>query len=200
MRERSRVSVMRDGRPDRTSIAPVTFSVASSRIRILFGHAPTYIVPLPPLILAGGAGAAANDTAPAAATRPAVMNRFSIALSREHEIELAPVLLGRGALRRPVGRVIELVGHVRRPEAADVAVEDVALDRLAQTGGAAGRIRLPAGREHQRAAKREVRLRRLLWRPLLQRDDVFFRRAIFTRRFRHAMGFAVDCLELGHGQ
>src|SRR5207248_926977 len=52
----------------------------------------------------------------------------------------------------------------------------------------------------QRAAKREVRLRRLLWRPLLQRDDVFFRRAIFTRRFRHAMGFAVDCLEMGHGQ
>src|SRR5438128_7191506 len=136
MRERSRVSVMRDGRPDRTSIAPVTFSVASSRIRILFGHAPTYIVPLPPLIFAGGAGAAANDTATATAARPAVTNRFSIALSREYEIELAPVFLSRRALRGPVGRVIELVGHLRRTEAADVAVEDVALDRLAQAGGA----------------------------------------------------------------
>src|SRR5215510_9117427 len=87
MRARAGVSVMRDGSPETTSIAPVTFSVASSRMRILFGHAPTYIVPLPPLIFADGAGAAANDAATAAAARPAVRNRVSIVLPREHEIE-----------------------------------------------------------------------------------------------------------------
>ena len=89
------------------------------------------------------------------------------------EIDLAPVLLGGGALGGPVGRVIQLVGHLRRPVAADVAVEQIALDRLAQAGGAAGAVRFPAGREHQRAAERKVRLRRLLRRPaLLQRHDI----------------------------
>ena len=39
----------------------------------------------------------------------------------------------------PVRRVVELIGHLRRPVAADVAVEQVALDRLTQSRGAAGR-------------------------------------------------------------
>ena len=57
----------------------------------------------------------------------------------------------------PVGRVIQLVGHLRRPVAADVAVEEVALDRLAEPRRAARAIRFPARREHQRAAERNVR-------------------------------------------
>ena len=35
-----------------TSIVPVTFSVASSMTKILFGHPPMYSVPLPPVSLA----------------------------------------------------------------------------------------------------------------------------------------------------
>ena len=65
--------------------------------------------------------------------------------------------------------MIELVGHLRRPEAPEVAVEDVALDRLTETGGAAGRVGFPSGIERERAAERKVRL----LRHLLQGDDVF---------------------------
>ena len=86
-------------------------------------------------------------------------------LVREDQVDLAPVLLGRGALRRPVGRVIQLIGHLRRPEAAHVAVEQIALDRLAQPGGAAVAIGFPARREHQRAAGGNVRRLGLLRRP-----------------------------------
>jgi hypothetical protein len=41
--------------------------------------------------------------------------------------------------------VIELVGHLRRPVAADVAVEQIAFDRLAQSRGAAGAVRFQPG-------------------------------------------------------
>src|SRR5439155_16570119 len=156
---------MRVGSPVATSIAPVIFSVASSMTNTLLGQPPMYSVPLPPTSFAG---AAANEAAAAAATAAAI-NRFIIGSSRKDKIEFAPVLLRRRALRRPVGRVIELVGHVRRPEAPDVAVEDVALDGLTQAGRAAGLIRRPSGGEHERAPEREVRLRRLLG-GLLQRD------------------------------
>src|SRR5437867_13246519 len=94
-----------------------------------------------------------------------------MSLPREHEIELSPVFLRRRALRGPVGRVVKLVGHMRRPEAADVAVEDVALHRLAESGGAAVLVGLPSGREHQRAPERALRLR-LLWRCPPQSADV----------------------------
>src|SRR3954468_18024329 len=62
---------------------------------------------------------------------------------REYQIDLPPVFLRGCALRRPVRRVIELIRHLRRPVAADVAVEQVAFDRLAQTGGATGAIGFP---------------------------------------------------------
>src|SRR5438309_606511 len=116
-------------------------------------------------------------------------------LSREYEIQLAPVFLRRRAFCGPVRRVIELVGHLRRPEASDMAVEDVALYRLTQSGGAARLIGFPARREHERAAEWEMRLCRLLRGTLLQRHHVL-------RGFRHrvgdAMGFAVDRLQMCH--
>jgi poly(3-hydroxybutyrate) depolymerase len=40
----------------------------------------------------------------------------------ENEVELPPVFLGGSTLAGPVRRVVELVGHVRRPEAGDVVV------------------------------------------------------------------------------
>src|SRR5207249_12263176 len=88
--------------------------------------------------------------------------------SREHEIDLPPVLLRGGALARPVGRVIQHVGYLRRPEAADVTVEDVALDGRVESGCPARLIRFPAGREEGGASQRKMRPER----RLLQRDDV----------------------------
>ncbi len=76
---------------------------------------------------------------------------------RKNEVDLAPVLLSRGALLRPVRRVVQLIGHLRWPEAPEMAVEEIALDRLAQPGGAAGAIDFPARREDRRAAERDVR-------------------------------------------
>jgi hypothetical protein len=55
-----------------------------------------------------------------------------------------------------------------------MAVEDVALDRLTEAGGAAGRVGFPSGIERERAAERKVRL----LRHLLQGDDVFLLRCV----------------------
>src|SRR3954468_17252296 len=132
---------MRVGSPVVTSIEPVTFSAASSTMKILFGQPPMLSVSLPPISFGG---AAAKDRAAAAASAAPANSRFSMASSREHEVQLPPVLLRRCALRRPVGRVIQLIGHLRRPEEADVAVEDVALDGLAEAGSAAVRVGFPA--------------------------------------------------------
>src|SRR5215831_12314858 len=111
-------------------------------------------------------------------------------LPRKDEIELAPVLLRRRALRGPVGRVIELVGHLRRPEAADVAVEDVALDRLAEAGGAAVRVGFPPRGEHERATEWEMR-RHL--RHALQCDDVLL---LFRDVLDNASRLAVDRFQM----
>jgi hypothetical protein len=40
-----------------------------------------------------------------------------------------------------------MVGNLGRPEAGDVTIVDVALDRLAKAGSAAGGIDLPTGRK-----------------------------------------------------
>ena len=53
--------------------------------------------------------------------------------------------------------MIQLVGYLRRPVAADVTVEQVALDRLAQSRRAARAIGLPPGREYERAPDRNMR-------------------------------------------
>ena len=82
----------------------------------------------------------------------------------ENEIERPPVLLGGSALAGPVWRVVELVGHVRRPETTQVTVEQVSLYRLAQTRGPTLTIRFPAGEEDERAPKREVRPIFFMWR------------------------------------
>ena len=76
--------------------------------------------------------------------------------SREDQVDLAPVLLGGRALPGPVGRVVQLVGDVRGPEAGQVTVEEVALDGLAEAGGAAGGVDLPAGGEDEGAAEGDV--------------------------------------------
>src|SRR6185436_3714271 len=94
----------------------------------------------------------ANTASPIAATSAGCRRKSLVLIgcaSWEDEIDLAPVLLRGGAFGGPIGCVIELIGHLRRPVAADVAVEQIALDRLAEAGGAARAIGLPAWREHQ---------------------------------------------------
>src|SRR5215472_13016093 len=76
--------------------------------------------------------------------------------SWEHQIDIAPVFGGAGALAGPVGIVVEVVRNLRGPEAAQIAVVEIALERRAQAGGASGGIDLPARRENQRAAQRDV--------------------------------------------
>src|SRR2546422_10670220 len=110
---------------------------------------------------------------------------------REDEVDLAPVLLGGRALRGPVRRVIQLVGHLRRPVAADVAVEEIPLDRLTESRGAARAVRFPAWRKHQRAPDRKMR--RLRQAGPLQRDDIGP-----LGRFFDAHRLAVHWFEMRH--
>src|SRR5260370_39335948 len=90
----------------------------------------------------------------------------------KHQIDLAPVLLSRGALAGPIRRMVELVGDLRRPEAAGVAIVEIALDGRAQAGSAAARIGFPTGGEDHRTTEGDVRLCGLLWRALLERDHI----------------------------
>src|SRR5579871_3920195 len=106
--------------------------------------------------------------------------------SWKYQIDLAPIFLRCGALRGPIRRVIQLIGNLRRPEAAFMTIEDVALDRLAQTCGAAVVVRLPSRRKDERATERDVRRR--LRRRTLQRD--YIRLGIGCAR--HSLGFAVN--------
>ena len=82
---------------------------------------------------------------PADGTRSRTLSSPPVPASWEDQVDLAPVLLGGRALVGPVWCVIELVGHLRRPVASDVAVEQVAFDRLAQARGTASAVRLPTG-------------------------------------------------------
>src|SRR5271154_6776429 len=90
--------------------------------------------------------------------------------SWKYQIDFAPVFLRGGALGGPIGRVIQLIGNLRRPEAALVAIENIALYRCAQARGATVVIGLPAGRENERTTERDVRRCRSGRR--LQCDDI----------------------------
>src|SRR5262249_12681697 len=108
---------------------------------------------------------------------------------RKDEVDLAPVFLRGGALARPCRRVVELIRHLRRPVAAEVAIEQVALDRLTEARRTARAVHFPARRKHRRAARRHVRTWRLLrWAPLLQRHHVRLRVAGYGRRFGETFG------------
>ena len=61
----------------------------------------------------------------------------------EHQIQIAPVFGGSRALAGPIRVVIQVIGHLCRPEARDVAIVNIAFHRLAKSGCAAGRIDLP---------------------------------------------------------
>src|SRR5262252_10650947 len=88
--------------------------------------------------------------------------------------------------------MIQLIRHVRRPEASKMAVEDVALDRLTEAGRPAGRIGFPAGRERQRTAKRKMRR----CGKLLERDDILT--VTLVCEIGDPMGLAIDWLQMCH--
>src|SRR5262245_21125153 len=161
--------------PDWNGMVPTIFSVASSMIQYCLGYDPMMRVPFPAETLGFSAfcseavrsatasrparRAASVETTAARAMKAPMTANFLMTIPPlwEDQIDLAPVLLSGRALRGPVGRVIELIGHLRRPVAADVAVEQIPFDGLTQAGRPAFFVGLPAGREHERAADREMR-------------------------------------------
>ncbi len=56
----------------------------------------------------------------------------------EDQIQVAPVFGCSRALAGPVRIIIQVIGHLRRPEARNVAVVYIALNRLAKTRGTSG--------------------------------------------------------------
>src|SRR5258708_19009894 len=76
----------------------------------------------------------------------------------ENYIDVAPILSAYGAFTRPIGRIVQMIGDMRGPKAGDVTIEEVALHRLAQAGGATRGIDFPSGEEDERAAHGYVRL------------------------------------------
>src|SRR5262249_10323233 len=87
-----------------------------------------------------------------------------------------------------------MIRHLRRPEATDVTVIEIAFDRLAEPRGSTCCVAFPSGREDQRASHRIMRplLRR---RTLLKSNDiaVFCGNIIFDT-FR----FTVDSFDMFH--
>jgi hypothetical protein len=69
----------------------------------------------------------------------------------ENDIHVAPILGAYGAFTGPIGRIVQMVGDMSGPKAGDVAIEEVALNRLAEAGGAPRGIDFPSGEEHERA-------------------------------------------------
>ena len=92
-------------------------------------------------------------------------------LLRENQIEITPVFCRSRAFFGPIRIIVEMIGHLRGPEAGHIAIIDVALHGLAEPGGTTGRIHLPTWRKRKRAAHGNVRGWRGLW-PILQRDHV----------------------------
>src|SRR5258706_711221 len=74
----------------------------------------------------------------------------------ENDIHVAPILGTYGAFTSPIGRIVQMVGDMSGPKAGDVAIEEVALNRLAEAGGASRGIDFPSGEEHERATHRTV--------------------------------------------
>src|SRR5262249_5248366 len=112
---------------------------------------------------------------------------------RKHQINLAPVFGRARALAGPVGIVVQMIRHLRGPEATDIAIVQIALDRLAQSSGPASRVNLPPRREDQRTAHRIMRARRL--RSLLKREEV----AVFSGDvIFDSLRFTIDCSDVFH--
>jgi len=84
--------------------------------------------------LAGGAEAArlaaVQNERPRKA-KTARMKFLQVKMLRKYDVHVAPIFGRRGALAGPVGRVVEMVRNLGRPEAGCVAIVDVAFHGLA---------------------------------------------------------------------
>ena len=76
----------------------------------------------------------------------------------ENKVYVSPVLGCGRALVRPVRIVVQMIRYLSRPKASDIAIVNISLDRLAQPGGSAGGVDLPAWKEHKRTACGYMRL------------------------------------------
>src|SRR5215211_5937694 len=84
---------------------------------------------------------------------------------------------------------------MRRPEARDVTVEQIALDGLAEASGAARAVDFPSWREDERAAEWNVRAWRAAWsaRSTLLKSDHIVLECCFD-----ALRFLVDRFQMSH--
>ena len=87
-----------------------------------------------------------------------------------------------------------MIGHLRGPEAGDVAIVDIAFHGLAESGRAAGRIHFPTRRKRKRAAHGDVRSGQGL-RRVLQSDYVFLRRSELAG---NTAGFLIQGSQMFH--
>src|SRR5580704_7296641 len=78
--------------------------------------------------------------------------------SWKYQINLPPIFLRGSALSGPIRRVVQLIGNLRRPEAALMTIENVAFHRRAEPGSASVVVSLPTRRENERTAERNMRL------------------------------------------
>src|SRR4051812_32171644 len=71
---------------------------------------------------------------------------------RKNDVDFAPVISRRGALIGPVDRIVQVVRDLGRPSAAEMAIEQVAFDRLTKPGCSPRDIHFPPGCEVERTA------------------------------------------------
>ena len=115
-------------------------------------------------------------------------------MSREYDVHVAPIFGGRRAFAGPVGRIVEVVRNLGRPEASRVAIVDIAFHGLAQPGRTAGGVGFPAGREDDGASHRNMDWG-LRSTGSLEGNDVFFQR---LRMALDTLRLLVDGSEMLH--
>src|ERR1700683_2124973 len=88
-----------------------------------------------------------NRVAAGEAAEIAARRQTSFISLWKDQVQIAPILGGRGALARPIRIIVQMIGNLGGPETGDVAIVDIAFDWLAQPRGSSGRIHFPARRK-----------------------------------------------------
>src|SRR4051794_12056991 len=106
-------------------ISPITPSFSSSSTNNFLSSVPMYIG-----CSAHAVWVETNEHTPIA--NAAAGKSFIVApvRLRKYDIDFAPIISGGGALVCPIHCVIQVIRHLGRPAAAEVAIEEVALNGL----------------------------------------------------------------------
>src|SRR5580704_890539 len=187
------------GMPSR-GISPTMSPLSSVMMRSFLSKVPTYIRPLR---LAGVAAHKTRANRPVnAAVNPQIrMMCFIIWLLGSGPISFSPILWvdyvdippvvgGRAAFGSPVRVVADMIRNLSGPGATQIAVEQVAFHRRAESRGSAGDIYFPARVKAQRTAERVIDTSMLLGFVLQRLDIARFR----DTGFFHLARFPIECV------